>query len=274
MTCTEALDLLPAAVDGQIGEELLSKLRLHFSGCPSCLHEFELEQMTKRVVRKYSRSAQSPSHLLHRVKNEVNRERDALGQAQNPRRRPSLSSMLVLGGVGAIILLFAMIIPTGSHHHTHTQPVDGNIIHQTYNNFDSVLSGDIHPEIVTDDPAKVKAFFLPTTDFNVQLPPMRRFKLVGAMCSKYDGKCVAQVIYRGSKDIVYLYQVKLNTVLHGGSGFQVSPEALAQLKRTGWYFENHAPDCSLVMWVVDSTLCCAVADINKDVLFASLTESR
>jgi hypothetical protein len=28
------------------------------------------------------------------------------------------------------------------------------------------------------------------------------------------------------------------------------------------------------MWIVDSTLCCAVADINKDVLLASLAVSH
>ncbi len=233
--------------------------------------------MTKNVVRKHLSSAQPPEYLIARIKDEIRRERSARGaQSTTPafRRRPVLTALFALGGVGAIAVLLVMLTPSAPPRHTHKQPADGNVVHQIYNNFDAVLNGSIRPEIVTDDPQKIVAFFRPMVDFDVKVPTMHSFKLVGAMCSQYDGKCIAQLVYRGSKDIVYLCEVRMCLGPQNESGFQVPPEAFAQLQGSKWYFENHAPDCSLAMWMVDSTLCCAVADINKDVLFASLTESR
>jgi mycothiol system anti-sigma-R factor len=275
--CTEAIELLPAAVDGQIGEDVLTKLNHHLGECSPCLHEFELERLTKHVIGKYSRPSQPPSHLRTRILHEVQRERAA---SVNPdartiswRRFPRVG-MVALGGVGAILLLLLYVTPIRSHRHTHAQPADADVVHQTYNNFDEVLSGHIQPEIVTDDPQKIAAFFSPMVDFTVQFPPMRSYKLVGALCSQYDDKCIAQLVYRNGEDVVYIYEVDLKTAMGDGQGAKISPEAVSQLKKSGWYVENHIPDCSLAMWIVDSTLCCAVADINKDVLLASLAVSR
>ena len=103
---------------------------------------------------------------------------------------------------------------------------------------------------------------------------MRSYKLVGALCSQYDGKCIAQLVYRNGEEVVYVYEVDVKTAMGDGHGAKISPAAVSQLRKTGRYVENHIPDCSLAMWIVDSTLCCAVADINKDVLLASLAVSR
>jgi len=276
--CTEAIELLPAAVDGQIGGDLLAKLNHHLGECHPCLHEFELERLTKHVVRKYSRPSQSPpSHLRTRILNEVQRERTA---SSNPdartiswRRFPRVG-MVALGGVGAILLLLLYVTPIRSNRHTHNKPNDADVVHQTYNNFDAVLNGHIQPEIVSDDPQKIAAFFSPMIDFTVKFPPMRSYKLVGALCSDYDGKCIAQLVYRKGEDVVYVYEVDLKTAMGNGQGAKISPEIVTQIKKSGWYVENKSPDCSLAMWIVDSTLCCAVADINKDVLLASLAVSR
>jgi hypothetical protein len=182
--------------------------------------------------------------------------------------------MVALGGVGAILLLLLYTTPGGSHHHNHTAPNDADVVHQTYNNFDAVLNGHIQPEIVTDDPRKISAFFSPMVDFKVHFPPMRSYKLVGALCSQYDGKCIAQLVYRSGEDVVYLYEVDLKTAMGDGRGAKISPAAVEELRQSGQYVENHLPNCSLAMWIVDSTLCCAVADINKDVLLASLAVSH
>lgn len=277
MTCSEVLELLPAVVDGQLGEEHLSRLNLHLNECLPCSHEFELERMTKNVVRKHSRSVGAPSHLLDRVRKHIHKEREQFAgtsPSANTVWKPSTATLFAFGTFSLIVLLVMFIIPSSSRHHSHTQPLDGNIIHQTYNNFDGVLNGTIRPQIETNDPHKVQAFFHPMVDFSVQVPAMKEFVLVGAVCSQYHGQCIAQLIYQNKQDIVYLYEVKLSTILRNESDFKITPEALAQLKHSGWYFENHATDCSLVMWMVDSTVCCAIADINKDVLFTSLTDSR
>jgi anti-sigma factor (TIGR02949 family) len=280
VTCTEALDLLPAAIDGQIGDDLRHQLRRHLSECSHCLHEFELEQMTKNIVRKHYRPTPSPEHLRERIVTIVKNERAAKALHPAHRRFFPRGITWAVAGMGALIVLFIFFDPIRSNHpahafgssHSHTQPADDDIIHQTYNNFDGVLQGSLQPEITSEDPQTIRTFLAKTAGFKVQIPAMRDFKLVGAMHSEYNGQEIVQLVYRGTRDIVYLYEVSLQSALRPDHGLRMSYEAISQLQRTGWYVEHHLPDCSLAMWLADSTLCCAVADINKDLLLASLSQ--
>lgn len=271
MTCTEVLELIPAAIDGEVEEDILSSFNRHLDECSPCREEFELEQMTKRLVRKQLAPTEAPPGLLQRVKRQLTAERLESETAPAPPRRP-FRAMLALGSVAAVVLLLIFITP-GNSHHSHAQPADGNIIHQTYNNFDRVLDGKVRPEILSDDPAAVMAYFQPMVDFKVHIPRMKNFKLLGAVCTQYRNQCVAQLIYQGSRDIIYLYQISSRTALRKDGELQLPPDAMTDLQRTGWYFENKIPDCSLAIQIIDSTLCCALADIRKDALLASLTET-
>lgn len=273
MTCHEVLELIPAAIDGEVGEDILSVLNRHLGECSPCRTEFELERMTKRVVRRQISPAEAPSGLQRRIRQQIAAERfSSEPRAASGKRinQPPWKMMLAIASVAAVVLLLTLITPSKSHH-SHAQPADGNIIHQTYNNFDDVLDGRLHPQIVSDDPVAVRAFFEPMVKFKVHVPKMKKFKLLGAVCSQYQNQCIAQLIYQGAHDIVYLYQIGCAEAFDRKGDFRLPAEAVTELQRTGWYFENHIPDCSLALWVKDSTLCCALADINKDVLLASLT---
>ena len=80
-------------------------------------------------------------------------------------------------------------------------------------------------------------------------------------------------MYKHDNKIIYMYQAKLCTVM-GSACLHLPMEAKRELQQSGWYFENHSPNCSLVVWVVDSTVCCAIADINKEQLLACLKDTE
>jgi anti-sigma factor RsiW len=274
VNCNDVAELIPAAVDGEIGQELLGSVNQHFEACPSCREEFELQQMTKRVLRNYFVRSAAPESTTGRIRQMIADERTKISASPGGKTpRSTIGFMWAAGFIAVAALLFIFITPSKSHH-SHTQPHDGNIIHQVYNNFDGVLDGKVKPAIMTDDPQAVKAYFKPMVDFDVKVPIMRKYHLIGAVCSQYHHKCVAQLIYQGSQDMVYLYQVGCSSVLDQESGFTLPPETMKQISQSGWYVENHLPDCSLAIWIVDSTICCALADINKDVLMASLNEQQ
>ena len=275
MTCNEVSELISAAVDGELVEDLQPQVANHLDGCQSCRHEYELELMTKSILRKRIESSRAPRALVENVRRRLAAEvaqREVISTVVNPVRRLPWQAMVALGGACAVVLLLLMITPSKSHH-SHAQPDDGNIVHQTYNNFDGVLNGKMVPEISSTDPAIIKAFFKTKTNFCANVPHLKRCKLVGALCSEYKKEPVAHLLYNQDGDMIYLYQTRLQTVSNGAT-LQLPTEIMSELHRTGWYFENHMPDCTLMMWIVDSTICCAVADIRKDKLLASFTESE
>ena len=274
MKCSEAVEAIPAAIDGQIGSDALSRLQSHLKECATCGAEFELERMTKSVVRKFSRSHAAPAHLVSRIRDAIRRHRAEAGARNVQTRRVRGGTLLAIGLSGAVLLFLTLVTPFRIQKHSHTQPADGNIIHQTYNNFDAVLNGSMQPAILSSDPSIVKAFFRPKVDFDVKFPVMKNFQLIGGICSDFHGKCIAQLLYKNADDVIYVYEVNLGTVTRHENGFEMSQEAMSGIERTGWYEESHGSNCALAARLIDSTVCCAVADINKDVLFASMVDFR
>lgn len=263
---------MSAAIDGELGEAARSQFLLHIKECRPCRHEYELERMTKNIVRQSVAHAKVPASVAESIKLHIGKQQKTFPSIDefigSLRRHPSRIGMLALGGVGAVLLLMFIVSPSKSHH-AHTQPRDANIIHQTYNNFDGVLEGNIIPQIATDDPASVTAFFKTKCRCGFNVPRLKDCKLVGGLHSGHNEEHTVQLIYERDKDLIYIYEAKLQDVADGFH-LQLSPNILAELQQTGWYFESYQPDCSLAIWLVDSTICCAVADLNKDLLLASL----
>ncbi|MBI1806866.1 MAG: hypothetical protein HYR76_07440 [Ignavibacteria bacterium] len=262
--------MIPAAIDGELDKGVTPRVSEHLTECPKCLAEFELERATKSFVKRRLKSLPTPEHLREKIKTQLSHEtigeRDHTSPVVRSPRIPSWRMMLALGGGVAIILLLLAITPTKSRH-SHSQPDDDNVIHQTYNNFDGILDGKISPQIVSDDPIAVNTFLETRANFRVNIPRMKEYKLIGGVFSQYKGQNIAHLIYKHNRDCIYLYQVKLQD-LFAGKALQLPREATDELLRTGWYFENHMPDCSLIVWFADSTVCCAVADITRDKLLA------
>ncbi len=276
MNCQGVIESVTAAVDGVLPREIAPQFEDHIAHCPRCRAEYELERATKALIRIRVRACAAPSDLRQRISAALESENPVAIGPQPLRRRlftwPAWQMMLAAGGVAITVLLLFAITPTKSHHN-HSQPADGNIIHQTYNNFDRILDGKIVPQVASSDPAVVEAYIQPRVNFHVKVPRMKRYTLMGGNSSLYQNRALAHIMYRSGHDFVYLYQVRYGDVLEG-TALNLPPDVIAELKRTGWYFENHSPDCSLAIWLVDSSICCAIADVKKDELLASLLGSE
>ena len=226
----------------------------------------------KKFVRESLQSVPAPHDLKDEIRSLISREARETAQIV-PRttifRKRSWKVVTGVGSISAVALLLIFFAPSPPRHsHLHTQPDDANIIHQTYNNFDGVIKGTIVPAVASDDPVIVTSYFAPNVRFAVALPHSKHCKLLGGACSKYHDESIAHVLTMYDKNLVYLYE----TEFRNGSELQLPPAALLQMHQSGWYTESHLPDCTLVAWMVDSTLCCAVSDVTKDKLLAYLKE--
>ncbi len=276
MHCKDIQDLITAEVDGELAAEPRRSLQDHLRECATCRSELELEQSTKSFLKRHLKHIDTPRPLRDQITAQLainlspgNRPAGWFGSIMRQRSpRPALAFGSSLG----VILILLTLAPPGQRH-SHSQPDDGNIIHQTFNNFDRVLNGGLTPEVASEDFSVVQNYLTKHVNFSVNLPRNKRYTLVGGACTRYNNEPVANVVFRQNHKFIYVYEVNFRCVEHGIT-LKLPPHALDQLRATGWYFENPLPECTLAVWIVDSTVCCAVGDIPQDRMLAFLKDPQ
>ena len=133
-----------------------------------------------------------------------------------------------------------------------------------------MIDGRLKPGLISENPAEVKSFLEERVHFPIQMPSMREFRLVGGQFTAVDNETTAHVIYERDGNYIYISQTDARRLVSDKRRF-IPEAALAQLHSTGWFFAGNVTDCNLAMWLADSTLCTAVADLNRELLLANLT---
>ncbi len=274
MKCQDIQELITAEVDGELAEEAKSTLQDHLRNCPACNADYALELTTKAFLRRRLNRVQAPPNLRAQITAELAEQASAqpgFGAWLNDLfNRRSPRAMLALGSLVAILLVVLTVTPPKPRH-SHSKPVDANIINQAWNNFDNVLDGKLTPQVATDDPAVLRSYFASQVPFKVNCPKHKGTRLVGGAYSRYNNEPCANLVYRKGRDVIYVYETNYRCVAHG-TNLNLPREAMNQIQASGWYFENPHPECTLVVWLVDSTVCCAAADMPQDKLLAFLRE--
>ncbi|MFI5251838.1 MAG: anti-sigma factor family protein [Bacteroidota bacterium] len=280
MECEKILELITASLDGQINQSERLALDAHLPRCPRCKIESDLEAITKTVTRSYLPWKQTPPDVSSRISHLINQRIYSPLPASSSIWStvftiPVRKTIFALGGSIAVFVLILNLIPSNIHH-THGSPKDGNIIHQTYNNYDGIVEGSFAPQVASDDPGVVKSFFTDKTNFKVSVPRLKHCTLIGGMSSFYDDECVAHVVYKYGNNVVYLYETRIDSVMNGlNCSLNLPDNVKNDLRKTGWYVESHVPDCTLIIWQPDSTtLCCAVAEVDQEQLWSCLKDEN
>jgi len=273
--CEQALECITDAAGGILSAELLLQFQEHITQCTQCRIEYDLECATKNVVRHRLHRANPPAALRESISHALLKELETPPVTTSVLRKSitwlSRRTTLAISFGLALILLFYFF--TSNPHHRHTQPNDGNMIHLTFNDYDSVLDGKFVPAVASSDPSTIATYLQPAVNFPVAFPPMRRCSLIGGKCTHYCTSHLAHLFYHLGNNVVYLVQTRYSELSHGNE-LMLPDSVRQQLDRTGWYFETHGSDCNLVIWLKDSLICCAVADIPREQLFASLTQDH
>ncbi len=275
MDCKVALELVTPAVDGKLDLREESRLQEHFEQCQACRSEFELERITKRAFKLHMNRVPAPQALAERVRTQLSAETPAVSFPQFEIKKflfqPTWRTFATAAGAIAVLLLIVMI--PFKPQHSHARPVDDNIINQTYNNFGEVLKGTIVPGISSEDPSQVRSYMDPKVGFRTHVPLLKHGTLVGAVQAHYNNENVAHIIYRQKDNFIYLYQAKLQSVMEGRA-LRLPDSVKREILRTGWYFEKQCAGCTLMVWTVDSTMCCAIADMGKPELVDFFKETE
>ncbi len=274
MNCTEANDCFGDAIDGSLSESIRRSLYQHLEGCRNCRRSFELESITKMIVRSRCLRLNTPSDVRQAILTAL----DQPSAARVPFLEWIHSVFTVRRLVPALVISVAFVLavvllktPTSPEESDmHNAPND--VIAQSLQNFAQIRKGTMKPALVASKAEDIHQYLQSNGfDFAV-VPPLECCTSYGAMTSQYNGVKLASVVYQMNDDVMCVYQVRKKNVFDG-STLVISPAARVALEKTGWYTDPGHPNCNVVLWIADQTLCAAVSSMKKDEMLALLNRN-
>ena len=276
MNCSDANALFGDALDGELTPDIRSALFDHLRVCLSCRKAFELESITKAFVQHNYPRTTTPPETVRSIVSAIERE------AQTPASivtwvheifttRRLIPALVASVAIAVFLVFFDQPLETPlleSDAHT----ASNDVIFQSLQNFARLEKGELKPARIATKAEDVHNYLDSTgMDFAV-INPMDCCKSYAASTSEYDGVKLAHVVYTLEGDVMYVYQVRKTHVLDG-STLVMPPAARTSLQKTGWYTDPHHPDCNVVLWISDETLCVAVSSMKKDEMLALLNQN-
>jgi len=272
--CREFQEHVTAAVDRQLTEDRMRAFLGHAGACPSCRNDFEVESITKSVVRSRLKMVRTPSHVMASIADRLYEEKASpAGALRVWWQRLATSVYFRPALVFAAGCIAVLLLVRDSTDRSRNNILPGNIIEQSMTNYMAVVNGSILPQVTGTEPERVLSFFTGKTEFPVLVPRMKHCELVGGVLNEYAGVKLAHVVYRHDREVVYVYQACWEEV-QKGERIHLPVEVRDQLRATGWYSAMQTDGNAIVLWTNGRTLCSAVAHMPKDELLACLTEGE
>lgn len=274
MTCEEVLEHFGLAIDGSFTGRVREEFFSHLGVCARCRREFELETVAQQLVRKSVRHVATPPEVrnsVHRsLREEFAHQEERLPWLERFFGRRFFPSLVTAVVVIAMIYYFAPVEPSGFQQAVHTASND--IIFQSVQNFMGIREGRLKPRTVACDASVIESYFKKNRhDFAANTKVIDDCDWYGAMVSEFGGVRLAHVVYHTGDDVTYVYEVKKADALGGGS-LSMPPAAKQALSEKGVYTDPLHPDCNVVVWTANETLCAAVSTMKKDKLLAFVSQ--
>ena len=274
MNCSEAHETFGEAIDGKIPGGIFSALFEHLNACRICRKSFELETITKQIVRNTCSMVVTPPQIFQSVLANIETEPEQpasfyhwIDEFFSMRKTlPALAGTIVV----VALLVFFNSPATLEESDVHTASND--IIVQALQNFARLQRGELKPTRTATKPGDVHDF-LNSSGMNFAIvQSIDCCRKYGATTSEYGGVKLAHVVYTMDDDVMYVYEVLKRNVMEG-STLIMPPAARTALRKTGWYTDPHHPECNVILWISDETLCAAVSYLKKDQMLALLNRN-
>ena len=277
MDCKEFQERISSAVDKLLVRKDMDSFMDHAGRCPPCRYEYEIESVTKSVVQRKAGMVRAPGLLIQKISEQLERESGHSGFArtgrfatllQKPFTRPALAF-----AVACIVVIVLVNNPTIERGATQAGFASSDIVFQSLANYRAVVSGEIKPQVVSNQTEPLAQFFSGKTDFPVLFPKMKDCTLVGGVFNEFFGSKLAHVVYSHDDEVVYMYQTCWETVMKG-EPLHLSDEAKDNLLKTGWYTQTQDDGRTVVLWKQERTLCAAVSRMSKEDMITCLTDGQ
>lgn len=274
MECSLVEEYLGDAIDRVLPADVEREFWKHLEACPKCRNALELESLTKQVVREHVKLLATPDRVRASVTRSLKEAyRDSLRRAGGWLERffsPGVLVPALAGGVVFAAFVLLLTIPNESSYDMSAHNAPNDVINLTFKNFALIRSGQFQPALVACSPESIADFFQ-RNDVNFSVSVLKvPCDSYSAIWTEYEGVKVAHVLYKIGGEMLYVYQVSQDAALNGPK-LTLPPAAKSALEKSGWYTDPRHPDCNVVVWTVNGTLCVASSTMKKEKLLAVLT---
>jgi anti-sigma factor RsiW len=249
MTHRDAWELLDEFLDGALGAEARWQVAAHLAECPICRTQVATQARLRGVVRERLTAVEPPPGLSMRLTAALATEAVAPPPVVETKRSPLPGRLVAFVGpaLAALWLVIALAIPAARSDADLTQELVTT--HALFAHDESLF------DVAGNGPV-VAAWFRDAAGLQVSAPPLDGYTLVGGRLIALDGRPVAQLVYEGRPEGVYLSLLQ----------FQHSTRALVPLTRDdGVAFSQQGP-VSLATWMAGDERVALVGTVPSDEL--------
>ena len=270
---------LTALIDGELGDESKTvELQKLIETNLDLKREYEILRFTKTLVQKKCTFHSAPEKLKQKIAKKIK-------PIENPLPQPleflknifSQPAFAVSGALALILVAIILVLNQSSNNEipdlASEQYGSENMFIQASSNFNSILTGKLVPQIVTDNADNIKKFFSANgVKYSTQIPKCEKWKILGAVVSEAGGEKFAHHVYANDKGkLVYLFQVD-ESYLNKSEVIKLSEHMMKYLDEGNCYITSK-DDCTTLMKKMDNNICAIVSNAPKaeiENLFCSL----
>lgn len=231
--------------------------------------------MTKRIVGKRLPRVHAPVHLAEQIRAGIRSNLNTTPAANRSRLdwlfRPVWKPVTIAAALAVVV--FLILSGPNKSHNVYASTDNRDVFHQVFTNFDGILDGAIKPDIESNDPGVVEAFFFPKANFSPSVSNLDDCRLIGGMFSTFKEQHIAHIVYEHDGEILYVVQTNLRCMLDGRN-LSLPMDVRTAIQSTGHFEREFTPSCSIIAWTRDSVFFCAVADIPKADLISCVSSIR
>jgi anti-sigma factor RsiW len=230
----DAWELLDEFLDGALAAGARWAVAAHLDECALCRTQVATQARLRGLVRERLTAIEPPPGLTTRLTSALATEvMSPTADALRPRSPLPLRWVaLVAPALTALWLVIALTIPAGGTDEALTRELAAT--HALFARDESLLD-------VAGDAAAVTAWFRGAAGVQISAPQLDGYTLVGGRLIALDGRPVAQLVYEGRPDDVYLSLLRFQR-----DGLHASP---LQLRVNDGVALNQAGSMSLATWI-------------------------
>ena len=193
----DAWEILDEFLDGALGAEARWQVAAHLAGCPICRSYVATQARLRGVVRERLMAVEPPPGLSMRLTAALTTEAiKPTPVNQNARSPLSIRLVAFIGpALAALWLVIAFAKPV-------VRP-DGDLTRELVATHVLFAHDESMLDVVGDGPV-VAAWFRDAAGLQVSAPPLDGYTLVGGRLIAFEGRPVAQLVYEGRSEEVYL----------------------------------------------------------------------
>ncbi len=293
-------EFLTSYIDGQINDPVTDKqVKNLIESNDLVFKKYKAELLTRNLFRTRMASSELPSETVTNVNNSIDSLIKAVsvnhsvntddvysrsffeylkrlvslpvnfGNTAVPRYVFAVVFIFILLGAGLLMkkgnIELNPFIAAGS---------EKNVMVQAMKNFKKVLSGDIEPEMKSNDVNRVKSFVKNKANFDAYVPSISDYELVGVVCNEYNGQKLAHLVYSSGSEIIYIYETEVNSI--HCKQLEIPETVHYDILRDKYYMCDHVDynECTMIVWYKDNVLCTSVSTMPKQRMYSSFTSFR